>query len=185
MDIDLLYTLVALPRNLRSAAIRNIPDTCRHKSQVTDIAEHITTLVADGGNVVLYGEYSTGKSSIAAILLKAALAKHTLGYWVSHLDLPDIIIHRQRRDDDILILDYIREVPVLVLDELVIRDSVGFAEVAAENLIRKRIDNVCSTIITTNFAPASLEKSQRSLFEVLHERCIWVHVAGHNFRRGT
>ena len=69
-----------------------------------------------------------------------------------------------------------------MIDELIIREEVRYTEEALEFLVRSRVDDKLCTIITTNHAPAYIEKKFPALLSALKEAVLPIKVTGHNFR---
>jgi len=132
--------------------------------------------------MLLLGDYSTGKSGCAAIMLKAAAAHGFIGLWVRARELPKFVVEKTSFDEDATVIQRAERVPILVIDEVQIRAKLAYAEEAVEMLVRQRIDDQLCTILTTNHPIEELKKKYRALTEALTEAVEPVIVSGYNFR---
>jgi DNA replication protein DnaC len=129
------------------------------------------------------GEYSQGKSAIAAICLKAAACQGIIGFWVSSRFLTEYKIEKTRFDDMQTIWERACVAPLVVLDEVQLRKEAKYGEQALEDLIRCRIENKRCTIVTTNHGKGEWVKRAPSLLAVVKEAMLPVVVMGHDFRK--
>lgn len=180
---DKLFRRIRLPEKHWDARIANIPDGCGHKAIVQGWCCHVEENIRHGRGLLLCGEYSRGKSAIAAICLKAALCQGTIGLWLNAGNLSSIVIEKHPFDEAESMIQRAARVPLLVLDELVILDRVGHNEQQVEKLVRARVDAAKCTILTTNNSPAEIKERFASLAAVLLEAVYPVKVDGFDFRR--
>jgi len=172
-----------IPQKHWGAKLSLIPDRCEHKKIVSNYVANIEDhLYEDSRGLLLFGNYSVGKSALAAIILKAAMAAGEVGLWISSRDIPTYVIQNTPFDDNVTVYDRAHKVRALVIDELIIRDDIKYTEQSIETLIRRRVDECLMTILTTNHAPAAIKEKYPALAEVLLEATTPVRVSGHNFR---
>jgi DNA replication protein DnaC len=157
-----------------------IPSVCPHKVVVQNYLKKLTTNIDKGLGLYLWGDYSTGKSAIGCILLKAALSKKIVGYWCRSSNIASDVIGDRTFDATMSIHDRLLSAPILVIDELVCHDDRRDAYV--ENVIRERVNEGYATIVTSNYSPTKLGKKYPALAEVLKESVVPVQVRGHDFR---
>lgn len=172
-----------LPKKHWYCVLSKIPDQCPHKELLVNWIDNLKSNVRNAKGMLLVGDYSRGKSGSAAIMLKAAASKGIIGLWLTARDLPTYVIEKTLFDDDLTVINRARQVPLLVIDELQIRDSVAYSEQAVEMLVRKRIDDGKCTIITTNHSTKELKHKYPALIAALSEAVYPVSVSGHNFRQ--
>jgi DNA replication protein DnaC len=173
---------MAVPKAHWSACLTNVGDSFSYKKKIQKYIDNIEDNVREPKGLLLFGEYSAGKSGLASIILKAAALKGIIGFWVVVRDLPEQVIKNVIFDDEYTVWERARMVPILVVDELLIRKEVRYTEQAVEVLIRHRVDEKLCTIITTNHTPQAIQKSYPALFAVLQEAVVPLKVSGMNFR---
>ena len=178
-----LLDLMGIPINHWDAKFRYIPDGLRHKEVVREYCDNIRENLQKGQGLYLWGEYSTGKSALAAICLKAAANHRIVGRWVRAKELPNIQISKQRDESEGLYYETLKNCPLLVLDEFQMREDIKYTENLAEDVIRFRIDNKLSTVITSNVVVTDLKQRYPALYAVLQEAVYPVKVHGHDFRQ--
>lgn len=160
--------------------IRNLSHWDDIKTYKDQLKEHMAT----GKGLMLTGNYSTGKSSIAAAMLVAALEHKQIGIWARMDELAQIQINNPVYDltEGVMLWDYIETCPLLVIDDLFFRSDLKYSEELCEILVRRRVDCLKSTIITTNRSFPDIEKKLPSLANVMHGNFKVVKVGGYDFR---
>jgi DNA replication protein DnaC len=138
--------------------------------------------IRDNCGLLLHGDYSQGKSALGAICLKAAAARGIIGFWIHAKEIPHHLIKETRFDNEFTVYERALSVPLLMIDELQIRKNPAYTEFSAEDLIRSRVDEQKTTIVTTNVSLDGVKNGFPALFAVLEEAVLPVKVSGHNFR---
>jgi len=159
-----------------------IPSECPHKAIVEKYLVDIATNVREGNGLLLWGEYSTGKSALASIILKCACSHGMIGMFVRAGNLAEHIIEKTRFDGTWLMRDRALEVPLLVVDEVILRGKDQFRETVVEDLIRERTNRMAATVVTTNLSPTKISDVYPALAAVMKEAMLPVKVSGHDFR---
>lgn len=177
-----LLERVRLPKRHWHTQLSKIPDYCPHKRVISQWISDLERNVRTAKGLLLVGEYSTGKSGCAAIMLKAAAMRGIIGLWIRARDLPQFVIEKTPFDEELLMIDRVCQVPLLIIDEVQIRDDIAYSEQAVENVIRKRLDDEKCTILTTNHKVVDLKTKYRALTEALKETVYPVVVSGFDFR---
>ena len=172
---------MGIPPVFRAASFAKIPDDCPHKEVVLKFAGDIEDHVRKGYGLLMYGENSRGKTALSTMLLRC-LPKGMWGLFVVSEKIPKYIIERTEFDPYEKYIDRMRSVDLLVLDEIVIHNTDTFRDTCIESVLRDRVMDQKSTIITTNWTPDRLRKEYSSMYEVLREAVLPVQVEGHNFR---
>lgn len=184
MDITEEYlTRMRVPKIHWGTSVDKVPNACGHKSVLTRYLNNIYQHIQVATGLLLFGEYSAGKSAIAALCLKYAAQAGVIGYWISAADLPRYQIEGEMFDEELTCYERARTVQLLVIDEYFMRREMKWTEDAVDALVRARIDEVRCTIITTNHAPAQIEESRPALAAALREATYPIKVAGHDFRK--
>jgi len=81
-----------------------------------------------------------------------------------------------------LMRDRALEVPLLVVDEVILRGKDQFRETVVEDLIRERTNRMAATVVTTNLSPTKISDVYPALAAVMKEAMLPVKVSGHDFR---
>lgn len=153
-----------------------------HREKIVQYVDNIVENIGVPKGLLLFGKNSSGKSAIAAIILKAAACHGFLGFWLIHRKLPEYEVEKTPFDEDQTIIERARTCPILVLDELLIRDTVRGTETMAEGLIRERVDRQLCTVITTNLTPDVVKAKYRELAAALMECVVPLKVDGKDYR---
>ena len=173
---------MGIPKVHWGAAVSNLPESCIHKEPIEKYVGSIADRVKDNCGLLLHGDYSQGKSALGSICLKAAAAQGIIGFWIHAKELPPHLIKETRFDDEFTVYERAISVPLLVIDELQIRQNPAYTEFSAEDLIRSRVDEEKTTIVTTNVSLDGIRTGFPALFAVMEEAVLPMKVAGHNFR---
>ncbi len=166
-----------------SATLAEIPDQCSHREIIEKWCDNVMSNVEKSRGLLLMGEYSQGKSAIGSICLKAAACHGIIGFWVSARALAEYKIEKTGFDEYQTIWERAQQAPLLVIDEVQIRDNAKFTELALEELVRGRVDNQLCVILTTNHGREELQQRHPALMAVLQEAVVPVKVSGHDFRK--
>ena len=172
-----------IPKTHWGASFDKIPNTCTHRTIVKRYLNNIYQHIQGATGLLLFGEYSGGKSAIASICLQKAAEAGVIGYWISAADLPRYQIEGEMFDEELNCYERARTVQLLIIDEYFMRREMKWTEDAVDALVRARIDEVRCTIITTNHAPSQIEESRPALAAALREAAYPVKVTGHDFRK--
>ena len=174
---------LSIPKVHWAAAFDRIPKGCKHRDTIRRYLDAIEAHILRPTGLLLFGQYSTGKSAIAALCLKAAASRGVIGYWISAGDLPRYQIGGDPFDEEMSCYTRARSAPVLVVDEYFMRAEMKWTEDAVDALVRHRIDAQLCTIITTNHSPEQISDARPALGAALREAVYPVKVSGHDFRK--
>jgi DNA replication protein DnaC len=172
-----------IPRRYWECRLKYIPDSCPHKQRISSYIKGLSKYTRTGVGLLLWGDYSTGKSGLGSIILKACYQRHIGGLFVTFGDLPKIVIEQMMFNDDMLMIDRIKTVQVLVVDELIVMGDDKFKDGLFEEIVRARIANVKTTIITTNLNPKEIARRCPAMAAALKEAVVPIAVRGHDFRQ--
>lgn len=113
-----------------------------------------------GKGLFIYGDFGTGKTSLAVIVMKKALYRNLNPFFVRASWLPKVVIEKPRVNyltgDDVLVKDICETCDVLVIDNLNEELAGKWQSTALEDLIRDRYEEKKMTIVTSNMSPKSL-----------------------------
>lgn len=150
-----------LAHNMGAAAARWCWGDVQHvpMSVFEPIAEYATNckFYADQGvGLYLYSQgFGTGKTLLAALVLKSFLAAGIESYWTTFAQLLDVYKTTFRDNDERDWFDkHIRNAPVLVIDDIG-KEPKGLQSMtdpALDTLLRTRVQNGLTTIITSNMS---------------------------------
>lgn len=182
IDLELAFSMMNLPEMHRDAKLANIPEQCPHKKHIVDITDNIRDFVFKGHNLLLWGDFGYGKSATSSILLKAALSRGIIGFWLSCDEYIGHVMKNGWWDDETSMEEKCKETPLLVLDELILRENSKQKEAMLEMLIRFRLEKSRSTIITTNHSMSWMKTNYQSLYSVFNGHYHILQTKGHDFR---
>ncbi len=182
---DSLFKRALIPENHWDCRLSEIPDTVPYKQYIVEYTENIIANVQNAKGLFIWGDFGTGKTGIAAIICKAALNKGIVPLWIPAERVPSYMCDEIYFDNDTLMKDRLFEVPLLVMDDLRLREQINlksdWIERWIEGVIRRRMDARKTTIITSNNNPADLAKL-KAVHAICSEAMTFVEVRGHKFR---
>ena len=182
-----MYDRIRLPKKLRNSRLGFVQSDSNHYPVAKDWFENINYKLNAGDGLLLYGDYGRGKSMLAAVFLKVALAHGHFGMWLDFRDLGGVSSYKLMFDDSTLLLERAKIVPLLIIDEFEQRkNSKGeksHGETIVEALVREREAQGLSTIVTTNHSPKTLKESGNAgFYAILQNACRPVLVDGPDHR---
>jgi len=131
----------------------------------------------------LYGNYGSGKSSIAALCVFQAAKYKLLSFWVKAKNLPDIRISGRFFDEYTTLYERCLEVPLLVVDEFQLRKEIRYTEELFEDVLRERVDRRKAMIVSSNVTLSILREAYPALYSVMQECLLPVKITGVDFRK--
>lgn len=151
--------------------------------------EHFETdFKPDGTGLLLYGTFGTGKTYAAACVCNAII---DMGYRALFTTIPRIINKLQSAFDGRQeFIDYISNVPLLVIDDLCAERNTEFARETVFEVINGRNEAKKPLIVTTNITIDELkgkgaDMTTARVYSRLLEMCVPIEVAGSDRRRGN
>lgn len=195
-NVTEIYERIRIPPLYWNDSIKDMPDK-PYKALIQDWVTNIKSKIAIGKGLYLYGEFGMGKSSSAAILLRAAAARGIFGLWVDFRHIAEYHIEGTRFDEQETYFQRMSNVPLLVIDEFEAKANKHYQIDVVENIVRIRRHANRPTIITSNqaltaFAAMQASKSEdekkifalvAGLLGVFPEALATVRVEGRNFRK--
>ena len=174
---------MGIPKIHWEARLSNISDSFLYKKSIIAYIDSLLVNLGNGSGLILSGPYSSGKSALGAILLKAALSQKVSGMWARPKEIIDSYI--TKKDSDESFWDQCKTTPLLVIDDLIAKNQADFLDVSLEELIRYRVDCKQTTIITTNVSKRGLEAKNPALFAILSGVFTWLAIDKFDFRRNV
>lgn len=164
--LDKAIGLAGIPSRYMQANIYNFnvdSDNAAVHEAVCNNAENILELVDKGQNFFFYGQRpGSGKTFVATCLLNQYIYKSCmtsrfnfedpLGMFVDFLDLMDELRYSKDDDDVTQKVESLRNVPLLLLDDLGAGKISDFVREQTLRIINYRLNNGLSTIGTSNFS---------------------------------
>lgn len=174
-----------LPRKYWEASLARVPDSLAYKAKIERYIRKMNELIPKGKGLLLHGPNRRGKTSIAAILLKEAIRCRFDAHFIRGADLIDATFKHRMIDDDTSVIDVIRDVDLLVIDDVgksIIESRTGSLEAVFDNTLRARESELKATIITTNLPQRDqVEVFKPSMVELMKECMFPILVDGHSF----
>ncbi len=174
-----------LSENYWYVTLSSIPEHLSYVKKVLEYYARMEEFMGKGVGLYIYSEgSSTGKSSIAAALLKRALRLKKTAFFSEAGTLKNALTKNETFDDQFLIDQRIRMVDLLVVDDFgkEYKTSSGYAENTFENIFRGREQSVKTSIITSNIHPKDIEGVySTSLYHVFKRCLIPIQVTGYNW----
>ena len=186
MNLERLLDIMRVPRIHRGFRQEIIENDAHWKSYLGPFCEHMPEHLRQGHSFVFLGPYSCGKSATAAHLLTRALDYHKVGCWISMDEIAQITIEDSIFDHVTgkTLSEHIRTCPLLVIDEFFIRSGdLRYKEHATEMLVRRRVDDLRSTIITSNLSPGEIRKNFESFAAALDQQFKMIKFPSYDFRQ--
>lgn len=158
------------------------------RNQVLEYLEHAPAYIRAGCGLILNGLPGTGKTLLAALLIKALLGEGFSGYFTTFSDLIAIYTQTWRDDEERAWFDScIRNVTFLVLDdpgkEYGGARGSGLAGAAFDAVLRHRVASSLPTIVTTNYAKEQIRESYGdTILDLLRERSLPIDFSTESFR---
>ncbi len=174
-----------VPENFWYVTIAGMPKDYAFSKKILSFYSKMEQFLDDGIGLYLFStENLTGKTSIAISLLKRALRLRRTAFFSEAGSLKNALTKQETFDENMLLDKRIREVDLLVIDDLgkEYRTSSGYAETTFENIFRDRTQTKKSIIVTGNLSPADISKIYSpSLAALFKGYLIPVQVSGYNW----
>lgn len=140
------YAKSLIPQFFRNVSLGEIPKGLPYREQVKKYITNLIPNVRSGRGVLFTGKYGYGKTGAAISIQRAALHKSASTRYVKEQDAIEAIVAPDKVQTDLP--EAIWTCDVLVLDEL--GTTSGNARMYIENLLRTRMEQCLTTLVTTN-----------------------------------
>ena len=180
--------LARVPKRYRDFDASLLPEDEAYVHTIARIREDLAAFIREGAGVLMWGAYSTGKTALACWLLKRVAEEDFVprfGFtclFVACREVATHIIEKTTFNTDQTLIERMCATDLLVLDELLLNGPDSFKDLAVEEVIRHRVGEKKSTIITTNYSPKAIKEDFPALAEPLRECCLLLNVKGKDFR---
>lgn len=166
-----------LPPRYRDASLDRLHKGANHTALVHRYVRALDRNRRRGYGLLLYGPNGRGKTYSAAVLLKEAVARSYTGYFIQAADVKQAVVESWVFEETfagemISVEERMRSVDFLVIEDLgkEYKAASGFAENFFETLLRRRVQAMQVTIITTNMELSAFrDRYDRSTFELAAE----------------
>lgn len=179
---------VRLPRRYWRATLDGVQEGV-HKEVLARFLGDAKSMLAKGYGLFLWGKNGVGKTSIAAVIAKEVKRAGYSVYFVRAADYRDAVFSREMFDSEFTVRQRARDVDLLVLDDLGKegKDASGSSERCYEDLVRGRVADMKSTIVTTNltveeFADPDVGGYRTSFLAVMRGSVLPTLVEGRDMR---
>lgn len=146
---------------------------------VKKYVEGMPLFLERGIGLLFWGEYGSGKTGAAALLLKRIAELGKTGLWVFASDIPKFVIEKTMFDPPQSFEERMLVVDLLVIDELILKSKRdAFSDTVVEMIFRRRLAERRATCITTNLSPKKLQEEYPAFANVLKESIFPVKFEG-------
>lgn len=193
LEMERRLKLARVPRNYWDASLEMIPDQLEYKRQVYSWLDKYLDRLRGGTEafpgLYLYGPLGSGKTGLAAAVMKRLFSHKVPGVWLNYSEIVDVAANDPANVDGTSegLWSYAQHARIAVVDD-VLRGGVTNNYSAlqlrrVEELLRNRWNLGRATILTGNFALSVLrEHDVDSLASVIEESTYDLAVKGANFR---
>jgi DNA replication protein DnaC len=180
-----LLTRMNIGRRYWKAEMADLPETTA-KGLFRRYMTDLDSQYEGGWGLFIYGPNGVGKTHASCAMLKEISKRGYSTYCTLADELKVAFIDGSRFDADNSIIDRVRKVDFLLIEDLgkeYSGNGSGFAELCFENLLRKRCRELLPTIITTNLSrKAFFERYKQSAASLAQECMVAVEMSGEDRR---
>lgn len=170
---DATMKIANVPMRKWRVSINKIPGEPAFLVPIQAYVENLKRNLVCGDGLLLWGPYRSGKSSIAACVLREVAAHQLRPYWLLASELADAWEEQDHR------ADHWRTAPLMVLDDLGTEGDHEFRRDMIRRALRLRLEDAGATIVTTNMDQNTLRRHYGDkLLALLRECLLPVQVEG-------
>lgn len=156
-----------------------------HQTAIRRYCAKIDDMLGRGVGFFIFGDAGTGKSSLAAVLLKASWERDKSCYYTSVKDLRYAVKSESKFDNDEYVLDRCKNIDVLVLEDFSADDikpfTLSLGEI--EHLLRTRAMRSKTTIFTARMPLEQMQLECGDLLRCMNGSFIALHCMGEDRKR--
>lgn len=182
---DELLGRMNIGRRYWTAEMSDLPET-KAKGLFRNYVSDLEQQYRGGWGLFIYGPNGVGKTHASCAMLKEITKRGYSSYCILADELKVAFIDGSRFDADNSIIQRVRSVDFLLIEDLgkeYSGNGSGFAELCFENLLRKRCRELLPTIITTNLSrQAFFERYKQSAASLAQECMVAVEMSGQDRR---
>lgn len=175
-----------IPERYWDVRFSAIPEGLEYREKVGKYLSDLPDMLDKGIGLYLWSlQNSTGKTSIATLVIKQALRHRKTAFFEESGRLKNLLIKGDNFEEGVTIENRVLNVDVLVIDDIgkEYRTQSGFAENQLETIVRARVQNMKTTIMTGNVHPKDLKNIYSEDFSaLLRESMVQLNIVGHDFR---
>lgn len=171
-----------IPRRYWEVSFDKVPETAPYRGAVqkylTNLGQH---LERGEGLFLTHPTNGTGKTALAALVAKRALRLGYRAYYTMSEVYKTAVVQNQMFDEAQTVYDRARDVELLVLDDFgkEHKGASGWIESELENLIRERVQQRKTTVLTANILPQAISTHfTEDLASLLREGCYILLIPG-------
>jgi DNA replication protein DnaC len=173
-----------IPQRYWDVRFKFVPNSV--KKYITPYLRNIDKNIAKGDGFLFFGNNGRGKTATAVLIAMEARRNFASVYFIQTEELREYVLSKEMFDDNYSVLDRVKEVDLLILDDLGKEhaDQNAWSAKLIENVLRVRIANKRSTIITTNMKSKKMsEKYSNSMIQAMKESLYQIAFIGDNLRK--
>jgi len=148
---------MSIPREYWDVTIDHVAESVR--ANIANYIKNFDEAADKGAGLLLCGSVGVGKTTAAVVVAMKVRARARTALFTRVSELRDLLRRREMFDGDVLVSERIREVDLLVLDDLQESDALErvFSLSEIGQLVRFRSSWCRPTVITTRASVVSLE----------------------------
>lgn len=168
-----------LSREYWGATLSSVPAS-GYCSQITYYLENMPVLAGKGVGLTIHGAHRSGKTYLAALVIKDVLARGGSAYYISSKDLVAAAQFGQTWSDGMYEVSArvrMLKVDLLVIDDVGDDESAQFKR-AFTGIVKDRFERKRPTIISTSSSKKHLNTLYYNAMEIVSERSLFVDIEG-------
>lgn len=172
-----------VPARKSGATLAQVPGTPVYLTSIRTYLAGLREHILEGRGLLLWGPYRSGKSSLAACVLREVYRHRCPAFWIEAFELVDVYraegIDDERRDE-------FRDCPFVVVDDIGTEGSQEWRKEVLSHALRFRLERAGATIVTTNMTLEELQRHYGAKCMALWQECLTpLHVEGVNWNART
>jgi DNA replication protein DnaC len=164
-----------VPERYWTASLAPIAEEAAYRQRLVKYLVQVHNHLHNGKSLYLHGGFASGKSFAAVAVLKEAIRRGALCYFLKARDVLRVIYDQEETVDGTdSVRNVIRKVDLLVLDDLGAEgfDPKKHGGAEMEGIVRDIYDSKRTIIVTSNRAPKQLSDSYPESFRNILKRTV-------------
>jgi DNA replication protein DnaC len=180
--LSALFAETKLPEKYRTATLGDFADA-------PALLQQVEAAIDANRGLVLWGTFGTGKTHLAAAVVRRRLSEGVIGLFIK----TPALLNRMRATFDkdstgptaAELLAAVKRVPLLVLDDLGVEKTTDWVLETLYEIVDSRYCDGLPLVITTNLTAPELRKQiGKRIASRLAEMCVWIEMNGDDRRAG-
>lgn len=172
-----------VPARKSGATLAQVPGAPVYLTSIRTYLARLGEHIVEGRGLLLWGPYRSGKSSLAACVLREVYRHRCPAFWIEAFELVDLW-RAEGADDERR--DEFRGSPFVVVDDIGTEGSQEWRKEVLVQALRFRLERAGATIVTTNLPLDGLQQIYGAKFMALLQECLMpIHVEGVNWNART